>query len=114
MKPDFASEKPLFKPAGWWITIASVIAALALISVTLRYLLQLQPPQTASQTETRVTTQAVSALGYLKPAGEVIYLSAPTNPTGLSASRVAQLLVGEGDRVQANQVIAVLDTLESL
>lgn len=115
MKPDFASEKPLFKPAGRWITITAIVAAMALIGVTLRYLLQLrQPAQTTSTVATSASTQAVSALGYLKPDGEVIYLSAPTNPTGLSATRVAQLLVSEGDRVKANQTIAVLDTLESL
>jgi HlyD family secretion protein len=114
MKPDFVSGKPLFKPAGRWITIGSIVAALALSAVTLRYLLKLQAPQTAAIPETGTSTQAVSALGYLKPDGEVIYLSAPTNPTGLSASRVAQLLVSEGDRVKANQVIAVLDNLESL
>jgi len=97
------------------MTIAAIVAAMSFVGVTLRYLLQLrQPPQTTSTLETSASTQAVSALGYLKPDGEVIYLSAPTNPTGLSATRVAQLLVSEGDRVKANQIIAVLDTLESL
>ncbi|MBD2256622.1 ABC exporter membrane fusion protein [Pseudanabaena sp. FACHB-2040] len=110
-----SGDKPLLKPTGRWITIAAIAAALTLSGVTLRYFLQLQHrPQTASMLETSAPAQAVSALGYLKPAGEVIYLSAPTNPTGLSSSRVARLLVSEGDRIEANQIVAVLDNLESL
>lgn len=51
--------------------------------------------------------QTVTALGRLEPRGEVIQLSAPTSNQG---NRVERLLVQEGDRVQANQVIAILDT----
>lgn len=51
--------------------------------------------------------QTVTALGRLEPRGEVIKLSAPTSNQG---NRVDRLLVQEGDRVKAGQVIAILDS----
>ncbi|MBD2293678.1 ABC exporter membrane fusion protein [Anabaena sphaerica FACHB-251] len=50
--------------------------------------------------------KTVTALGRLEPKGKVIKLSAPTSSQG---SRVEQLLVKEGDKVKAGQVIAILD-----
>jgi HlyD family secretion protein len=51
----------------------------------------------------------VTALGRLEPQGEVIKIAAST-----SGSRVAQLLVKQGDLVKKGQVIAVLDSLDRL
>jgi HlyD family secretion protein len=51
--------------------------------------------------------QTVTALGQLEPRGTVIKLSAPTSSQG---NRVERLLVQEGDRVQAGQIIAILDS----
>jgi HlyD family secretion protein len=51
---------------------------------------------------------AVIALGRLEPDGEVIKLSVPN----AQDSRVNQLLVQEGDRVKANQVIAILQGID--
>lgn len=53
-------------------------------------------------------TTSVVALGRLVPKGEVIKLSVPN----AADSRVNQILVEEGDRVEAGQVIAVLQGLE--
>jgi HlyD family secretion protein len=50
----------------------------------------------------------VVALGRLEPEGEVIKLSVPN----AQDSRVNQILVKEGDRVVANQVIAILQGIE--
>jgi HlyD family secretion protein len=50
-------------------------------------------------------------LGRLEPSGEVITLSAPVSTEG---SRVEQLLVQEGDRVQKGQVVAILDSRDRL
>jgi HlyD family secretion protein len=52
---------------------------------------------------------AVTGLGRLEPQGEVIRLSPPTLA---QSARVSQILVQEGDRVQAGQIIAILDTYE--
>lgn len=61
-----------------------------------------------SQTEVRKSQQVV-ALGKLVPRGEVIKLSV----ANAEDSRVNQILVAEGDRVQENQVIATLQGLEN-
>ena len=118
MKPDFISEsKPLLKPSGRWAIIAAVIAALALSGAALQYVFHFQRSSSASSSNLAKVTpsiRAVSALGYLRPEGEVIYLSAPTALNGLGASRVALLLVKEGDKVKTGQAIAILDNYENL
>ncbi|MEM9152093.1 MAG: HlyD family efflux transporter periplasmic adaptor subunit [Cyanobacteria bacterium P01_F01_bin.3] len=60
-------------------------------------------PQSEALASTALANRIV-ALGQLKPKGEVIQLSVPN----AEDSRVNQLLVEEGEFVQANQVIAVL------
>jgi HlyD family secretion protein len=52
-----------------------------------------------------IVAKTVTALGRLEPQGEVIKLA-----TSTAGSRVAQLFVKQGDRVQTGQVIAVLDS----
>ena len=66
----------------------------------------------APQTATAPKIQTVTALGFLEPQGKVIKLSAPSFSGG--ASRVEKLLVKQGDRVRAGQVIAVLDNYDRL
>lgn len=70
---------------------------------------QVKEPQTIVVTPPKIKT--VTALGRLEPQGEVIKLSAPTSNNG---NRVEQLLVKEGDRVKAGQVIAILDSRDRL
>ncbi|MBW4557456.1 MAG: ABC exporter membrane fusion protein [Trichormus sp. ATA11-4-KO1] len=55
--------------------------------------------------------KTVTALGRIEPKGKVIKLSATTSTEG---SRVEELLVREGDRVKAGQVIAILDSRDRL
>ncbi|MGD1859991.1 MAG: HlyD family efflux transporter periplasmic adaptor subunit [Leptolyngbyaceae cyanobacterium] len=55
-----------------------------------------------------VDLDSVIALGRIEPAGEVIRLSVPN----AADSRVNEIRVGEGDRVEAEQVIAVLQGAE--
>ncbi len=55
-----------------------------------------------------VQPEAVSALGYLEPAGEVVELAAPSS--GIAGSpRLSQLLVEEGQRVRRGQLLASFD-----
>jgi HlyD family secretion protein len=63
-----------------------------------------QPSSAASP----APANSVVALGRLEPEGEVIKLSVPN----AQDSRVNQILVKEGDRVVANQVIAILQGIE--
>ncbi len=55
--------------------------------------------------------KTVTALGRIEPQGKVIKLSATTSAEG---SRVEELLVKEGDRIKAGQVIAILDSRSRL
>jgi HlyD family secretion protein len=61
-----------------------------------------------SPTVTPAPANSVVALGRLEPEGEVIKLSVPN----AQDSRVNKILVKEGDRVEANQVIAILQGIE--
>jgi HlyD family secretion protein len=65
-----------------------------------------QPTPTPSIAPAPVNS--VVALGRLEPEGEVIKLSVPN----AQDSRVNKILVKEGDRVEANQVIAILQGIE--
>lgn len=53
----------------------------------------------------------VTALGRLEPKGEIVNLTAPTST---QESRIETLLVKEGDRVEAGDLIAVLDNRDRL
>ncbi|GAQ00011.1 heterocyst specific ABC-transporter, membrane fusion protein DevB homolog [Leptolyngbya sp. NIES-2104] len=68
-------------------------------------------PQVAQPTVTP-QLQSVTALGYLEPRGRVIKLSAPASSG--STNRVERLLVKQGDRVRAGQIIAILDGYDRL
>ncbi|MEM7726946.1 MAG: efflux RND transporter periplasmic adaptor subunit [Cyanobacteria bacterium P01_A01_bin.45] len=52
--------------------------------------------------------KTVTALGRIEPKGEVINLAASSSQGGGQGSKVDKLLVEEGDKVKAGQVIAVL------
>lgn len=62
----------------------------------------------AESSDSLPALSAVSALGRLEPEGEITVLSAPSSLDG-TTTRVGTLLVGEGDWVKADQVVAVLD-----
>ncbi|MDJ0706723.1 MAG: ABC exporter membrane fusion protein [Leptolyngbyaceae cyanobacterium MO_188.B28] len=61
--------------------------------------------------ETRIeqvsATTIVTALGRVEPKDEVIHVSAPT---GAEAPRIETLFIKEGDRVEAGQLLAILDS----
>ncbi|MBW4613310.1 MAG: ABC exporter membrane fusion protein [Desmonostoc vinosum HA7617-LM4] len=63
---------------------------------------------------TQSATPKVNALGRLEPADDVIKVSAPTNPSFGSGSRVVKLLVKQGSQVKSQQVIAILDNRDRL
>ena len=114
MVPNFATpdsgSAPILKRKSVWLAIAST---LVIGSATTYALLQYAPQTTADLTPTaslpKITT--VTALGRLEPQGEIIQLAAPGTSNN---SRVAQLLVQEGDVVQAGQRIAILDSRDRL
>lgn len=67
--------------------------------------------RTPQPTTTVPVVKKVTALGRIEPEGEVIRLSAPL---ALDGDRIAQILVQEGDSVQAGQVVAILDSRDRL
>ncbi|WP_341526720.1 ABC exporter membrane fusion protein [Nostoc sp. UHCC 0302] len=110
-------RKPsLFPPYLRWL-IALGIACMVGISAGVLYLARLSAttkrPAVTSQVK-QVVISKVNALGRLEPAGEVIKISAPTNPSFGSGSRVAKLLVDEGTQVRSQQIIAILDNRDRL
>lgn len=118
MKPDLISEnKPLLKPSGRWAIAATAIVALIVSGAALTQVFRFQrsTPVSSSNLATATSSKsAVSALGYLRPEGEVINLSAPATLNGVGVNRVAQVLVKEGDKVQKGQAIAILDNQQNL
>ena len=58
--------------------------------------------------------KTVSALGKLGPEGEVIQIAASSSGQGTQGSKIDKLLVKEGEKVKAGQVIAVLDNSNKL
>ncbi|HBB32533.1 MAG TPA: HlyD family secretion protein [Cyanobacteria bacterium UBA8803] len=117
MKPDLISEnKSFLKHSGRWTILVTVITSVVLSGAALYYAFQFQRSGSTLSNTVTITPQikAVSALGHIRPEGEVIYLSAPSAVNQLGVSRVAQLLVKEGENVKNGQVIAILDNRENL
>jgi HlyD family secretion protein len=102
----------LSKKTSYRWTIGLILAAIGITGGTVFYGVS-QSLQTSKQSETTEipTIQQVTALGRLEPEGEVLRVSTPTT---LSNDRIAQLLVKRGDRVEANQTIAILDSRDRL
>ncbi|MEM6447817.1 MAG: ABC exporter membrane fusion protein [Cyanobacteria bacterium P01_D01_bin.123] len=96
----------------WWQVL--VIALLTAGSVGIYRTTTSRSPEVAAPTAADLLlaeVHTVTALGRLEPDGEVIRLTAPTSSDG---SRIEQLLVSEGDRVEVGQVIAILDNRDRL
>ncbi|WP_414551161.1 ABC exporter membrane fusion protein [Anabaena sp. CCY 0017] len=104
----------LFPPNLRWLVALGITSVMAM-GAGVVYIIRPTTNQTTPVVSTQVSqpvTPKVNALGRLSPAGEVIRISAPTDPSG--GSRVAQLLVDEGKQVRAGDVIAILDNRDRL
>jgi len=109
------SQQPIAKPTTQWYILLAIAAAFTIGQAVAFCFLRpwLSVAQTpAMVTKASVPTQeAVTALGRLEPQGEVIKLSISNNA---QSSRIAQLLVKQGDKVRTHQVVAILDSQERL
>jgi HlyD family secretion protein len=106
--------KLFVKPRNKWL-IGSIITATAITGGIMIYGIsqygQVSQTPTSDSVVTKPIAPKITALGRLEPEAEVIKLSAPL---ALDGDRIAKLLVEEGDRVQAGEVIAILDSRDPL
>ncbi len=92
-----------------WVVGIIIFAAIGFGGGIYLVLSQAKSQNSAPKQIARVTeVKRVTALGRLEPEGEVIKLSV----SNAQDSRVNKLLVKEGDRVKAEQVIAILQGLD--
>ncbi|KAF3886663.1 MULTISPECIES: ABC exporter membrane fusion protein [Nostocales] len=92
-------------------TLALFAVGIAIAGVSFYYTSSLTQPESTGSVVTVPANESVTALGRLQPVSEVVRVAAPTT---LNNDRIAQLLVKRGDRVRANQVIAILDSRDRL
>lgn len=98
----------------WLISLVSITFISALSAFSIRSILweeKVDSQAAAATPNESAEPQAVSALGLLKPEDEVTNLSGSVPPEG---TRLAQLLVEQGDQVEAGQIVAVLDNKDRL
>ncbi len=108
---------PLMKPSGARTVV--IISAIAVAIAGLASFFALNPPggnqpkaaSSQSASSSKEAVGGIGALGRLEPEGEVFKIAPPA--VGFS-SRVAKILVKEGDRVKVGQPIAVMDSFPSL
>jgi HlyD family secretion protein len=92
-------------------TLALIATGIAIAGASFYYTFSLTGRESAESAVAVPVNEPVTALGRLQPTSEVVQVAAPTT---LNNDRVAQLLVKRGDRVRANQVIAILDSRDRL
>lgn len=86
---------------GWVATCALLLGACAR---------QQEPAASAAAPASAWAPTAVAALGRLEPEGGVLRVAGPSTPEAVSGAVVAELLVAQGDRVEADQLLAVTDS----
>ena len=90
------------------LSIGLAMAAIGSIAIMGYFLnTSLNTAPTSTPSAKRPVQHAVTALGRLEPKGEVIQLSAAESS---GSNRIASLLVQQGDIVQSEQIIAILDS----
>lgn len=91
----------------------ALIVGLALIigGVTVYRLRQVPNAESEAPTQTVPEVKTVTALGRLEPSGEIITISASSSSEG---NRLEELLVSEGNEIEKNDVIGILDSRDRL
>jgi HlyD family secretion protein len=111
-RPTNLGNKPLPKSTGQRMIVVAGMGAIALMGLGSYGFIQAktsEPSPAISPIARPIVAKSVTALGRLEPKGEVVKIAAST-----SGSRVAQLLVKQGDVVKKGQVIAILDDRDRL
>ncbi|MEM7760340.1 MAG: HlyD family efflux transporter periplasmic adaptor subunit [Cyanobacteria bacterium P01_A01_bin.40] len=100
-----AEKKQQRQPNPW--VVGSIMLCIG-VGISYWYAARIETPTVEPEPTTKYIPTAVTALGRLEPAGEVIKLSV----ANAQDSRVNELYVKEGERVKANQLIATLQGLD--
>ena len=96
------------------VTTSFVLVPLCIIGfVSINRSNTLNRTDTFDEIESIPAIEGVAALGQLSPAGEVRKLASPSTEFG-NFPRIVQLLVNEGDYVEAGTVLAVFENRERL
>ena len=101
-------SQPIFKVIISSLAYTAMVGGLGLGTVACSTFSQAQNDQPQTSVEVIPPVTNIVALGRLAPKGEIIKLSVPN----AEDSRVNQILVEEGDKVKAEQVIAILQGFE--
>ena len=113
MKKATISQAPRLR-LGFLINLIGLIGLIGGLSIVgFYYFLTRSKPVESSLAASAtpvVVPHRVTALGRLEPQGKVIALAA----SSAGGTRIAQLLVEEGDKVQIGQVVAILDGHDTL
>ena len=99
------------KPAKWRLIGFGLLAAVFGGLATYAVLPMLNESPATELAAVPTLPPTVVALGRLEPASTVVNLSLPM---GLDGDRIAELLVAEGETVEAGQVVAVMDASDRL
>jgi HlyD family secretion protein len=92
-------------------TLTLVAAGVAIAAGSFYYTVTQLGQKPAEPTLSQPTNEPIAALGRLEPVSEVVSVSVSTT---LNNDRVKRLFVKRGDRVQTNQVIAILESYDRL
>ena len=101
-------SQPIFKVIVSYLAYTAMVGGLGFSTVACSTFSQAQNDQPQTPVEVIPPVTNIVALGRLAPKGEIIKLSVPN----AEDSRVNQILVEEGDKVKAEQVIAILQGFE--
>jgi HlyD family secretion protein len=113
MQDTINYKSPFIKSVPRKLLVIGSIAILGIGGTTFYLYSRPDSPQTTNSPTVTTTPviKTVTALGWLEPKGEVIKLQAPTSS---QENQISQLLVKRGDRVKADQVVAILDSRDRL
>ena len=110
----FNNNERRINPLGQWLTSFAVAMALTNGFMYIFSTIEIENPlkkHSTPSSQVELTTPpaitSVAALGRLEPQGEIIRLSSPAS---LEGTRIAQILIREGDLVKPDQVLAILDS----
>lgn len=105
IRPSGAAAKP------WPRWLVPGLAALALAGVGIGLAVRQNQRHQAEQTQQQPLPRRIAALGRVEPLDRVVKLSVPAS---LSNDAVRELRVKEGQQVSKGQVLAVMDSAQSL